>query len=300
MSSDVSQSAPAVSQAATAGLFYPDISSGQGAISLSGVSAVCIKRSEGTYYLNPDYAAQVAQAKAAKAFYFAYHFLTSEDPQAQAKYCYDNVGAGVAVMVDVETQTQTGSKPSLQQNVQFVQDFRALGGTVHLNYLPEWYWDSVWGQPGLTPLKNLGLVLVSSNYSDYSGNAGWAPYGGWTPTIWQYSDNQLLNGQHVDYNAFRGSGGTNAQTLLTELESVVTTGKLPGQKTWQAWDTLGRRSLEEIAAACGMSAAEVLRTTAVHYGVYDQVTHDYLDGIFNGTLSVTAKMPTGAKLWVLK
>lgn len=55
-----------------------------------------------------DYAAQVAKAEAANAFYFAHHFLTNEDPTAQAKYCFDNVGSKVAVMADVETQTQTG------------------------------------------------------------------------------------------------------------------------------------------------------------------------------------------------
>jgi GH25 family lysozyme M1 (1,4-beta-N-acetylmuramidase) len=98
-------------------LFYPDISSVQGAMDLSGVHAVCIKHTEGTYYVNPDYAAQVAKAEAANAFCFAYHFLTNEDPTAQAKYCFDNVGSKVAVMADVETQTQTGSNPTLEQNV---------------------------------------------------------------------------------------------------------------------------------------------------------------------------------------
>ncbi len=164
-----------VPQTSTQGLFYPDISASQGAMDLSGVDAVCIKRSEGTYYLNPEYAAQVAQAKAAGAFHFAYHFLTDEDPKAQAQFCYDNAGPDVGIMVDVETQNQTGSKPTLTQNVEFVQDLRALGGTVHLNYLPRWYWDSVWGQPSLTPLKDLGLALVSSDYTSYGSGAGWVP-----------------------------------------------------------------------------------------------------------------------------
>lgn len=100
---------------------------------LSGVHAVCIKHTEGTYYVNPDYAAQVAKAEAANAFYLAYHFLTNEDPTAQAKYCFDDVGSKVAVMADVETQTQTGSKPTLEQNVEFIQAFRNLGGIIHVN-----------------------------------------------------------------------------------------------------------------------------------------------------------------------
>ena len=290
-------SAPSVN---SPGLFYPDISSDQGVMDLSGLYAVCIKRSEGTYYLNPDYEGQVAQAVSAHAFYFAYHFLTNEDPGAQARFCFDNVGPDVAVMVDVETETETGSKPSLDQNVAFVTSFRALGGTVHLNYLPQWYWSTVWGQPDLTALKNLGLVLVSSNYSGYATNAGWAAYGSWAPTIWQYSSSVPLHGLSVDFNAFLGSGITDVPTLVEEFKSIVLTGKLLSQKTWQEWDTAGQRSLEEIAAACGMDPAAVLSATAVRYGRYDQVTHDYLDNIINGTLDHTAKRPAGARLWVLK
>jgi Glycosyl hydrolases family 25 len=287
-----------VPQASTQGLFYPDISAGQGAMDLSGVDAVCIKRSEGTYYLNPQYAAQVAQAKKAGAFYFAYHFLTNEDPKAQAQFCYDNVGPDVGVMVDVETQNQTGSKPTLAQNVAFVENLRGLGGIVHLNYLPQWYWSSVWGSPGLTSLKDLGLALVSSDYTSYQSGAGWAPYGGWTPTIWQYSDSTLLNGVRVDFNAFLGSGPADPHVLTGELETLVRTGKLPAARTWQEWDTLGRRSLQQIAVACDMTPAAVLRATAIHFDRYDPVTHDYLDQVLSGTLPATAKIPAGGRLWV--
>jgi lysozyme len=269
-------------------------------VDLSGMHAVCIKRSEGTYYLNPYYEAQVAQAQAAGAFHFAYHYLTNEDPHAQAQHCLDHVGPHVAVMVDVETQPKTGSKPSLEQNVAFVRSFRGLGGTLHLNYLPRWYWISPWGQPDLAPLKNLGLALVSSDYSGYSTNAGWAAYGGWAPTIWQYSDSVPLHGHNVDFNAFLGSGATDVPALVDEFKSVVMTGRLPSQRTWQEWHTAGSRSLRQIAAACDMSPAAVLRATAVRYGRYDQVTHDYLDNVFTGTLDPAAKMPAGAKLWVLK
>jgi len=282
------------------GLFYPDISDNQGPMDLSGVYAVCIKRTEGTYYLNPDYDAQVARANAAGAFQFAYHYLTDQDPAAQAQYCFDNLGPHVALMVDVETQPRTGAKPSLAQNVAFVQHFRKLGGTIYLNYLPRWYWDSVWGRPDLTPLKNLGLALVSSDYSGYATNAGWAAYGGWFPTMWQYSDNVSLHGQHVDFNAFLGSGTPDVPTLVEELKAVVTTGKLPDQKTWQELDTPGDQSLEQIASTCSMSPAGILCATAVHYGRYDQVTEAYVDRVFGGTLGATTKMPAGAKLWVLK
>jgi hypothetical protein len=281
------------------GLFYPDISSVQGAMDLSGVHAVCIKRTEGTYYVNPDYDAQVANAEKANAFVFAYHFLTNEDPAAQATYCFDNVGSTVAVMADVETQTQTGSKPTLEQNVEFIQAFRKLGGIIHVNYLPQWYWSSVWGSPDLAPLKDLGMVLVSSNYSGYSTGAGWASYGGWSPTIWQYSDDVSLNGAHVDFNVFLGSGPTDVATLAEEFTSVVTTGSLPDQSTWHELTTAGDQSLAQIAAACSMDVSALLRATACHYGFFDAVTKDHGNSVFNGTLSADSDVPAGAELWVL-
>lgn len=275
------------------------LSSVQGAMDLSGVHAVCIKHTEGTYYVNPDYAAQVAKAEAANAFYLAYHFLTNEDPTAQAKYCFDNVGSKVAVMADVETQTQTGSKPTLEQNVEFIQAFRNLGGIIHVNYLPQWYWSSVWGSADLAPLKNLDMVLVSSNYSGYSTNAGWASYGGWSPAIWQYSDAVSLHSASVDCNVFLGSGATDTATLVDEFKSVVTTGKLPDQSTWHEVAATGDESLAQIATANSMDVSAMLRATACHYGFYDPVTRDHLDSVFNGTLAATSVVPAGAKMWVL-
>jgi hypothetical protein len=282
------------------GLFYPDISAHQQVMDLGGVHAVCIKHTEGTYYRNPLYAAQVAKADAAGAFYFAFHFLTDEDPAAQARFCFDVVGPNVAVMADVETETITGAQPSLAQNVAFVKSFRGLGGIIHLNYLPRWYWDSVWGSPDLSPLKDLDLALVSSDYSGYSTGAGWQPYGGWAPTIWQYSSTVPLHGQQVDFNAFLGSGATDVPALIAELKSVATTGKLPSQQAWHELDTTGDQSMQQIADACHMSPATILRATAVRYSRYDQVTHDYLDNVFSGVLNAAASMPAGAKLWVLK
>ena len=287
------------SPAVIPGLFYPDISSGQGAMDLSGLHAVCIKITEGTGYLNPDYTAQVAKANAAGAFHFAYHFLTDDDPKAQAQFCFGHLGPDVGLMVDVETETITGSKPSLQQNVAFVKNFRALGGIVYLNYLPHWYWHDVWGGPDLGPLKNLGLALVSSNFASFATHVGWGVYGGWAPTIWQYSDSVSLHGKTVDFNAFLGSGATDVPTLVDEFKSLVMTGKINGQ-TWQELATSGNQTLSEIAAASHMAPAQVLRTTAVHYGRYDQVMHDFLDNVFSGQIEGTASVPAGAKLWVLK
>ena len=126
-------------------------------------------------------------------------------------------------MLDMETENLDGftSEPSVTDAANFVSRYRAIGGVIYLLYLPRWYWASL-GSPSLTPLIELGLLLVSSNYTSYSDSGpGWASYGGMTPVIWQYTDNATLNGVNpVDFNAYRGT--------VADFESQVTTGASAG------------------------------------------------------------------------
>ena len=72
-----------------------------------------------------------------------------------------------------------------------------------LLYLPQWYWQQI-GSPDLRPFGASGVHLVSSNYTSYSDNGpGWAPYGGVTPLVWQYTDAHAINGFKVDHNAVK-------------------------------------------------------------------------------------------------
>ena len=110
--------------------------------------------------------------------------------------------------------------------------YRALGGVVHLCYLPHWWWVRL-GSPDLSPLTGAGLALISSNYpaGGYSDTGpGWTAYGGVSPAAWQYSDAQLFNGQRVDFNAYRGTvdqlwalttGGATVALTTDDIHAVV-------------------------------------------------------------------------------
>lgn len=202
-------------------LYYPDISGYQGSIDLSGVPAACAKATEGAGYASPAYAAQKVAAAKAGAFFFAYHFLHHGNAPAQALWCRSKA-PGVPLMLDFEPAGS--SAPTLADAVAFISAYRAAGGACWLAYLPHWYWLQLGlGAPDLKPLRDLGMLLVSSAYPGaYPGDhgSGWQPYGGMSPVIWQYSSSQALHGQRVDYNAYRGT--------LPQLESLVRTGKLPG------------------------------------------------------------------------
>jgi hypothetical protein len=203
-------------------IFYPDISSGQAGVSFSGVPIAMVKATEGTGYTNPDYHPAKIRAQNAGAFFCAYHFLQAGNGAGQAHYAYSVVGA-TPLMLDVEKETLHGVThyPSVADVVAFVNQYRALGGVIYLLYLPHWYWQEI-GSPSLAPVIQLGLLLVSSNYTSYSNSGpGWGSYGRMTPVIWQYTASATLNGRSpVDYNAYRGT--------VTDFKSQVTTGALPG------------------------------------------------------------------------
>ena len=204
-------------------LFYPDISGYQGNIDLSEIPAACAKATEGTSFASAAYGEQKAMAARDGAFFFAYHFLRHGEPRTQAMWCRGKT-PGVPLMLDFEPAGS--SAPTLSDAAAFIAAYRSAGGTCWLVYLPHWYWQQL-GSPDLKPLRDLGMLLVSSAYpGGYPGDhgSGWTPYGGYpTVTIWQYTSSQALHGQRVDYNAYRGT--------LAGLESLARTGKLPGTVT---------------------------------------------------------------------
>jgi peptidoglycan hydrolase-like protein with peptidoglycan-binding domain len=184
-------------------IHFPDISSYQAGISLKGAPAVAVKVTEGTGYANPDYGPAKGRAASAGAFFFAYHFLSAGNGSGQAAYCFSKNGT-IPLMLDFEP---SGSRPSLNDAVAFLDAYKARGGICKMTYLPNWYWQQI-GRPSLAPLSSRGHTLVSSNYTSYTdaaSGAGWQPYGGMTPGVWQYTDRKLFNGRAVDFNAYRGT-----------------------------------------------------------------------------------------------
>jgi GH25 family lysozyme M1 (1,4-beta-N-acetylmuramidase) len=214
-------------------LYYPDVSSFQGGIRLSGAHAVCAKVTQGTGYVSQQYAPQRAQAAALGATFFAYHFLQQSQAAAQAAWCHEHAGA-TPLMVDFEPYPQIRSYPVLADAVAFIDAYRKLSGVTHLVYLPKWYWQQL-GSPGLGALASRGCALVSSDYAAYTdanSGVGWQPYGGMTPQIWQYTDTMAFGGlSDVDFNAFRGSYAgkedpVSVQATVRQLQSLITTGSI--------------------------------------------------------------------------
>lgn len=178
---------------------YPDVSHYQGGLKVTGAKALFAKATQGTSYRDPYYSNFKAQAAQLKIPFSAYHWLDTANAEDQAKWCFSVVGT-TPLMIDDEQNII-----NVAHTLAFVKAYRALGGIVTTEYAPKWVWERS-GKPNLKPLADAGLSIISSNYSDpISSGAGFAPYGGITPTIWQYTSTQLFNGYKCDFNAYKGT-----------------------------------------------------------------------------------------------
>lgn len=199
-------------------LFYPDCSnnnwsSTQDAIDFltqlrpEGFSGMCHKVSEGNYYEDPYWPPVKAWCDRHHLPLIGYHYVTTDDPGAQARTWVASHGGSVA-MLDWEA-----GGGDLANLTAVVDAFNTAGVTVQLGYYPHWYWQ----QQGGGVLAGLATYLVSSGYPDGGGyastiyadsggntGAGWAPYGGATPAAWQFTNQARIAGHAVDCNAYQG------------------------------------------------------------------------------------------------
>jgi hypothetical protein len=208
-------------------IFFPDVSNYQAGLTIQPATAALLAKStEGQTFVDGSYAGFKAQAGRVSAVFGAYHFLWG-GTAAEAQHVHQVVGS-TPLMLDVEN---TNVRLRLDDVAAFVRNYRLAGGVVHLAYLPRWYWAGTMGSPSLVPLQQLGVSVVSSNYTSYSdAGAGWARYGGITPVQWQYTDALPYGGQAVDFNAFKGSaaqyralltGSTPAPATVSEDDMIT-------------------------------------------------------------------------------
>ncbi len=200
-------------------LYYPDCSnnnwtSTQDALHFltqlapEGFAGMCHKVSEGSYYEDPFWPAVRDWCADNRMPLIGYHYVTTDDPAAQARTWHGN-GGGTVAMLDWED-----NGGNLANLTAVVDAFNAAGVTVQLGYFPRWYFR----EQGGGRLVGLTDFLVSSGYPAGGGYAstiyaasggnsgeGWAPYGGLTPGAWQFTDRADVAGHIVDCNAYRGT-----------------------------------------------------------------------------------------------
>jgi GH25 family lysozyme M1 (1,4-beta-N-acetylmuramidase) len=209
-------------------LHFPDIYSEDAGINFRDSYIVVCKSTQGSRYFDPIYTVCKSDAVKQNVYFMAYHFLQHGGAWQQAEYAYKIVGPHTPLALDVEPYLS--SHPTVLDAEQFIDEYRRLGGIIHITYLPRWYWWTI-GSPILGGLAERRQWLWTSEYpvNGYSDNGpGWESYGGLPVAMWQYSDSINYGGiSDVDFNAFKGTGKqVNLPGVLGEFKRLVTTGEL--------------------------------------------------------------------------
>lgn len=272
---------PPLAAAAPGGtLFYPDCSNNnwnsvQDAISFleqlaaQGFSGMCHKVSEGNYYEDPFWPPVLQWCQANNFPVLGYHYVTTNDRASQARTYLANGGLPNA-MFDWEA-----NGGDLANYYAVASAFNTAGVNVGVGYCPQWYWNEVGGGD----LSQAG-ALVASAYPGATGYAssiyaaaggdsgsGWQPYGGVTPTCWQFTDRANIAGLSMDCNAFKGTPEQLAQLFtggpvtqpqpLSNPDAITKPADEPTQvsELWDQelirWDMLGGHTVVEALAAIG-------------------------------------------------
>jgi GH25 family lysozyme M1 (1,4-beta-N-acetylmuramidase) len=225
-----------------------------------GIEFVFIKSSEGGDYVDPEFAANLAEARRAGLLVGAYHYVRSNaTAAAQVANVRRAVPLDVAVIPDVEANS--GGVVLVRE---FVDRLRAAGYRVPLLYLPRWYWSQI-GSPSLAGLP----PLWSSRYPDnVVGDLGdewtrvpathWTGYGGLDVAVLQFTSSVRIAGHSpIDANAYRGSRDQLA-TLLgyvtledPNVKNLILAQEKGSARTWVG-DGVFRRWVQDPAELAGL------------------------------------------------
>ncbi|MCP9328090.1 GH25 family lysozyme [Liquorilactobacillus satsumensis] len=203
--------------------YQPDTLSFFKALAAQNVRAVIVKLTEGSAngsaYVNPKAAAQLAHARAAGLLVHAYHyakFKGSQDASAEAAWFVQHAQAlkvtPASVMVlDIEDQ-QNANWATADANT-FLQAVKAAGyPRVDLYSMASWFWSG-----RLDPSKLLAKNLWVANYGVTA--PGVADVG-----LWQYTNSFEVAGLQIDmsydFNGFYSKALTSTKPVTPSVQNT--------------------------------------------------------------------------------
>ncbi len=202
-------------------IYGTDVSHYQGSFDMQRARAeafefVFIKATEGSGYVDPRFATNLANARAAGLLVAAYHYQRAED-SAQSQV--DNIGGvvprDVPVILDVEANS---GGTALTTDI--LGRLEAAGYGSPLLYLPPWYWRQI-GSPDLSGFPPLWKSRYPDNEGGYASEIYqrvpdhyWDGYGGNRVAVLQFTSSATIAGQApVDADAYLGTRQELAQLL---------------------------------------------------------------------------------------
>jgi lysozyme len=172
-----------------------------------GIAYVILKATEGTGWTDPEFAGNLAEARAAGLLVAAYHYQRPGSAARQADHIASVVPREVPVILDVEK-----GSGRLDLTHALVDELTARGYRVPLLYLPRWYWQQI-GSPslaGLPPLwssryPDMVVGSLADEWDDVPDHY-WNGYGGQSVELLQFTSSSSIAGHYpIDANAYRGS-----------------------------------------------------------------------------------------------
>lgn len=169
-----------------------------------GFSWIEQKVSEGSYYQDPYWPVISQWCRQNRFPCIGYHYVTTDDPAAQARTWLANDGGNHA-MLDFEANSG-----DIDNFWAVLDAFDDAGVTVSLSYIPRWYWQQIGspdlsGVPGLIASNYVGGTGYASSLYPGDDSARWAAYGGATPALLQFTSTAQIGTLSVDCNAFDGT-----------------------------------------------------------------------------------------------
>jgi hypothetical protein len=248
-----------------------------------GIDFVFLKGTEGGNFTDPEFAANLAEARRAGLLVAAYCFVRANtSAAAHVAHVARIVPKDVPIIPDVETALD-GSKPSLALTRDVIARLRAAGYRVPLSYVPRWYWRDAWGSPSLAGLPPLWssrypdnvVGLLADEWDDVPAHY-WDGYGGLPVAVLQFTSSTRVAGyEPLDANAYRGTRAQLAALLggqeeddMPSLEDMLNT-KLgaDGNTAFDAWakkpGTLGHWFRGQRQLAAGTRAIVTAQNAAI-------------------------------------
>lgn len=181
-----------------------------------GIEFVFMKSSEGANFVDPEFTANLNEARAAGLLVAAYHYVRSD---ASAASQVANVARVVPKDVPVIPDAESGSG-SVALLREFVRLLGNAGYRVPFTYLPRWYWQQL-GSPALAGLPPLWssrypdnvVGTIADEWADVPSSY-WNGYGGLPVGVLQFTSSAAIAGhQPLDANAYPGTRDQLAVTL---------------------------------------------------------------------------------------
>lgn len=225
-----------------------------------GIEFAFLKATEGSTYVDSEFKANLAEARAAGLLPAAYHYVRSSAPaSAQVAHIRKHVPLDVPVIPDVEVNSG-----AIGLTREFVARLKEAGYRVPLLYLPRWYWQRI-GSPSLVGLPPLWssrypdnvVGSITDEWADVPSKY-WDGYGGIEVAVLQFTSSARIAGhQPLDANAYRGTRDQLAELLgdTTKEDDPVKTLILARQKDGPAvWvgDGINRRHIADETELAGL------------------------------------------------